>query len=70
MLSIFKVGKHAGYSGQPRSTNPYRKGIPGMSPAIDEMATAWENGHIAGSQQAFRDTVAGWACWAGEERTT
>jgi hypothetical protein len=55
--SIYQQGKAAGLGGSPRSSNPYRKGVPGMSILLDELATEWENGHIAGSQQYMAELV-------------
>lgn len=55
--SVYHQGKTAGYRGTPRSDNPYRKGVPGMSATVDELAQTWDNGYHAGKMLAMQDIM-------------
>jgi hypothetical protein len=53
--SSFEEGRAAGFLGLGRAANPYRKGMGGFIPyAIEEYASDWDSGYIAGTLLAKR----------------
>ena len=61
MRSSFEEGKSAGYLGIGCGKNPYRKGdrvaMRTVMPALDEYASDWDSGYVAGERLARADLM-------------